>query len=81
VLVDQGEDWYAATYTGFDEVGTYRVVVYAEDDDGLEARPLAIEIRAGYSVWLPLMIKGGNGISLNWGKPMHENRPGEHLYR
>jgi len=29
VLQDQGKDQFAATYSGFDELGTYRVVVYA----------------------------------------------------
>jgi hypothetical protein len=59
VLLDQGSDWYGATYTGFDEVGVYRVVVYAEDDGGLEARPLAIEVRTGWQVNLPLVLKQG----------------------
>ena len=57
VLRDQGGDWYGATYTGFDEIGTYRVVVYAEDDDGLEARPLAIEVTTGWAVYLPLVMR------------------------
>ena len=55
VLLDQGSDWYGAIYSGFDEMGTYRVVIYAEDDDGLEARPLAIEVTTGWPVYLPLI--------------------------
>jgi len=58
VLLDQGNDWYGATYTGFDEMGVYRVVIYAEDGDGLEARPLAIEVRTGWAVYLPLVMRG-----------------------
>jgi hypothetical protein len=57
VLLDRGGDWYGATYTGFDEKGTYRVVVYAEDDDGLEARPLAIEVTTGWPIYLPLVLR------------------------
>ena len=36
VLQDQGGDWYGTTYIGFDETDTYRVVIHAEDDDGLK---------------------------------------------
>jgi parallel beta-helix repeat protein len=57
VLQDQGNDWYAATYTGFDEVGLYRVVVYAEDNDRLEARPVAVEMRTGWRTFLPVLLK------------------------
>ncbi len=57
-LLDQGDDWYAATYTGFDEIGVYRVIVYAADDAGAEARPVAIEVRTGWEVFLPISIKG-----------------------
>jgi hypothetical protein len=46
-LTDQGNNVYGTTYPGFSEEGTYRVVVYAEDEDGLEARPVAIEVRVG----------------------------------
>ncbi len=59
VLLDQGNDWYAATYSGFDELGTYRVVIYAEDDDGREARPLAMEVWIGWQVYLPLVVQTG----------------------
>jgi hypothetical protein len=57
VLLNQGNGWYAATYTGFDEAGAYRVVIHAEDEDGLEARPLTIEVQAGWSVYLPLVLR------------------------
>ena len=55
VLQDQGDGWYAATYTGFDEEVIYRVVVFAEDHDWLEARPLAIQI--GWKIYLPLVMR------------------------
>ena len=57
VLQNQGGEWYAATYVGFNEVGSYRVVIYAEDDDGLEARPVVIEMRTGGEVYLPLIVR------------------------
>jgi len=55
VLLEQGSGWYGATYTGFNEVGLYRVVIYAEDNAGQEARPVAIEVRTGWPVFLPLV--------------------------
>jgi parallel beta-helix repeat protein len=57
VLNDQGNGWFAATYTGFDEVGLYRVVIYAEDNDRLEARPVAVEVRTGWKMFLPVLLK------------------------
>ncbi|MEM7539534.1 MAG: C13 family peptidase, partial [Chloroflexota bacterium] len=39
-----GEDMYGGAYTGFDQVGEYRVVVYATDEDGLVARPVVMTI-------------------------------------
>lgn len=57
MLLNQGNDSYAAAYTGFDEVGVYRVVVYADDNTGVEARPVAIEVRTGWKVFLPLVRK------------------------
>jgi hypothetical protein len=57
VLQAQGSDQFAATYTGFDELGVYRVVIYAEDDGGREARPVSIEVRTGWGVFLPLVVR------------------------
>jgi hypothetical protein len=57
VLNDQGNGWYAATYTGFNEIGLYRIVVYAEDNDRLEARPVAVEARTGWQTFLPTLLK------------------------
>ena len=58
-LLAQGGDAYATTYTGFDEIGLYRVVIHAEDTSGVEARPLTIEIRVtGWRVFLPVTLKG-----------------------
>jgi PKD repeat protein/photosystem II stability/assembly factor-like uncharacterized protein len=57
VLQDQGNGEYAAVYTGFDQIGVYRVVVYAEDDSLLEAQPMAVEVRTGWDVFLPIVLK------------------------
>jgi len=45
VLRDQGNDQYAATFTAFDQMGSYRIVIYAEDNDNYEARPLSLHVQ------------------------------------
>lgn len=57
-------DIYSATYSGFDEIGTYRIVFHAEDNDGINARPVAIEVRnvpqnvnPNSAMYLPLFVK------------------------
>ncbi len=58
VLNKQNDEWYGAEYTQFDEPGTYRVVVYAEDDAGMVAPPVAVEVTVGGDerrVYLPLV--------------------------
>ncbi len=55
VLLDQGGNWYGASYTGFTERGVYRVVIYAEDGEGLQARPVAMTVSTGSRVYLPLV--------------------------
>jgi hypothetical protein len=57
VLLDQGGDWYSAIYAGFNERGIYRAVIYAEDGEGLEARPVAITVSTGEYTYLPLVIR------------------------
>ena len=57
VLPDQGNGWYGALYTGFSEFGRYRVVIYAEDNDLLEAQPAALEVRTGGRLFLPALLK------------------------
>ncbi len=44
VLNDQGNDTFGVTYTGFDEPGTYRLVIHAEDNEGYEAIPVSVEV-------------------------------------
>jgi hypothetical protein len=53
----QGDNWYAATYTGFVETGAYRVVIYAEDGDGFKAQPQVMTVQNGWAVRLPLIIR------------------------
>ncbi|MFN8490473.1 MAG: C13 family peptidase [Caldilineaceae bacterium] len=55
VLQAQGNDQFAAEYPGFDEIGRYRIAVYAEDGDGLVAAPSVIEVNNGAHVFLPLV--------------------------
>lgn len=58
VLLNQGGSEFAATYTGFDELGMYRVVIYAEDNGGREARPVVVAVRTGWGIYLPLVLRG-----------------------
>jgi hypothetical protein len=57
VLLRQTGDWYSALYPGFSEVGMYRVVVYAEDEINLAARPTAFELWVGQKAFVPLLLK------------------------
>lgn len=51
-----GDGVYSAQYEGFDERGTYRLVVYAIDGEGIEGKPLAIETQIGsHLLYLPLI--------------------------
>lgn len=56
-LLDQGNGVYAAYYDGFKEAGSYRIVLYADDDQGLEARPVEITVRVGSRLYLPLVAR------------------------
>ncbi len=57
LLDTNGDGVYTAVYEGFDEVGEYRIVVYAVDGDGLGARPREIKVRVGRRVYLPLVLR------------------------
>jgi hypothetical protein len=53
-----GDDWYAATYTGFAEPGVYRIAIYATDIiTGLTSLPTIIEVGNGSLLHLPLVVK------------------------
>ena len=56
VLLDQGNDWYGARFDGFSEKGIYRVVFYADDNQGAHARPVSMNVQLGSNdVYLPLI--------------------------
>jgi hypothetical protein len=57
LLDNDGDDVYTGAYEGFDELGSYRIVVHAADGDQLEARPKEIEVRTGWPVYLPVVMK------------------------
>ncbi|MEZ4867554.1 MAG: C13 family peptidase [Caldilineaceae bacterium] len=50
-------DIYSGIYPGFTQNGIYRIVVHAEDNDGLVAHPVEIEVNVGNKVYLPLVIR------------------------
>ena len=56
-LHPQTGEWYGGLYGELDEMGLYRVVVYAQDEQGLQSRPKEILTWTGWSVYLPLVIK------------------------
>jgi uncharacterized repeat protein (TIGR01451 family) len=49
------EGWYTRVYTGFDELGEYRLVVHAEDDEAAQGRPKEKTVRTGWPVYLPVL--------------------------
>ena len=54
-LATESPNWFSATYWGFVEPGTYRLVLYAEDSQGLRSQPLAIEWQVNPVWYLPLI--------------------------
>jgi hypothetical protein len=50
-------DVYAGDYPGFTQPGLYRIVIHAEDSDGLVARPVVIEVNTGSQVFLPAVTR------------------------
>jgi uncharacterized repeat protein (TIGR01451 family) len=58
-LRPRGDDLYCALHPGFDELGAYRIVVSAVDNENLQARPTTLELTTGkgYRVYLPLVLR------------------------
>lgn len=56
-LAHQGNGIYRVNYAGFDEAGLYRIVIHAQDLDGLTARPVVVEVQNGYPIFLPQLQK------------------------
>jgi hypothetical protein len=48
---------FTASYSGFVEQGTYRVVIYATDDQGLSARPREAKAGDVWKVFLPVTVR------------------------
>ncbi|MCX6047641.1 MAG: SMP-30/gluconolactonase/LRE family protein [Chloroflexi bacterium] len=49
---------YSSLYTGFQLAGAYRVVFYAEDDEGLEAQPVTLRVNLGpQQIFLPFVVR------------------------
>jgi hypothetical protein len=55
VLTAQGNESFAAEYPGFDQLGVYRIALYAEDDENHVALPKIIEVVTGSQLFLPLV--------------------------
>lgn len=53
LLDGDGDGVYTGLYTGFDQVGVYRIVVYATDEDGQLSRPREVLVRTGWKLFLP----------------------------
>lgn len=50
-----GDGIFTGLYTGFDQIGEYHIVVYAEDERGLRSRPRVITIKNGELIYLPVV--------------------------
>ncbi|MEM7129656.1 MAG: right-handed parallel beta-helix repeat-containing protein [Chloroflexota bacterium] len=54
----QGSDIFSVDYSGFNEKGTYQIALYAEDNDGLKARLMVLEVQNGEregKIYMPLI--------------------------
>jgi hypothetical protein len=58
MLLDQdGDHIYTGLYERFNEIGEYRIVIYAVDGESLRGRPRVIKARTGWPVYLPVVVK------------------------
>jgi hypothetical protein len=55
LFTDQGNNQFVGQYTGFTQIGVYRIVVQATDNEGLQAGPVVIEVDSGHRLFLPLV--------------------------
>ena len=55
-LQQQGGNWYAGADL-FTEIGEYRIIVYAQDAQGLTSLPRELRVRTGWMVYLPVVVK------------------------
>ena len=56
-LVALGSEMYSAEYSHFDELGRYRIAIYAQDESGLKAGPFVIDMLNGKQLFLPMMSR------------------------
>jgi hypothetical protein len=62
MLLDNDQDGlYNAIYPNFGETGLYRIVIYANDVDTQQGRPLDISVRTGWKVFVPAVMKSSSG--------------------
>lgn len=54
-LLPVGGGWYEGSHRQFTRPGQYRVVVYAEDNQQLQAQPLPMQVTVVESTYLPLI--------------------------
>lgn len=54
-LEAQGNDLYSVELDELTETGTYRIVLYAEDEDGLTSRPKEVLARGSWQIYLPIV--------------------------
>lgn len=54
-LQAEGDNRYSGGYPGFAELGVYRLVIHADDADGLTAAPVVIEVNTANHGFLPLV--------------------------
>lgn len=59
-LSAQGNNLYRGTYDNFSVGGTYRIVVYAIDNEGQFSEPRVIPLRRAYQINLPLIVRAGS---------------------
>lgn len=56
-LQARADHWYGALYGQFDEIGEYRIVIYAKDELGLQSQPRELRFRSGSQLFLPLVTR------------------------
>ena len=52
-----GDGVYTGLYTGFDQLGVYRIVVYATDEDGQLSKPREVRVTTGWRIFLPTLTR------------------------
>ena len=46
-----------ASYAGFDDLGVYRIVIFAQDNQLLLAQPVVVQVVTGSKAFLPLVVR------------------------